>query len=95
LASENSNLPGLRKSSHRQATGGPWPRGANRVEFTAVERAPELIQFGDRLREIGIDRIELLNDREMVSFCTTSAPSLTSAAPTTPSIGRGPLHSRD
>ena len=43
----------------------PGRIGRDAVEFAALERAPELIEFGDRLREIGIDRIELLNRREI------------------------------
>ena len=38
------------------------------LEPALGEVAPELIELGDRLREVGVDRIELLDGREMRGF---------------------------
>ena len=35
----------------------------NTIEFTGLQRAAQMIEFGHRLREVGIDRIELLDGR--------------------------------
>ena len=43
----------------------PGRVGRDAVEFAALERAPELVEFGDRLGEIGVNRIELLDRREI------------------------------
>ena len=39
--------------------------GRDAVEFAALERAAQLIEFGHRLGEVGIDRIELLDGRKV------------------------------
>jgi len=43
----------------------PGRIGRDAVEFAALKRTPEMIEFGDRLREIGVDWIELLDGREI------------------------------
>ena len=65
LASENSNLPAMRIDravvQHQADLHGV---GRDAVEIAALERAAQLIEFGHRLGEIGIDRIELLDGRK-------------------------------
>ena len=53
---------------------------ARALQVAAFEIAPKLVELADRLREVGIDGVELLDGRDAVaSLCPTSAPSVTSA----------------
>ncbi len=87
VASENSSLPRAHRWCRRRAPAAPW-RLRERLSRSPLRSARRSRRARDRLREVGIDRVELLDRCEMVaSPCPTSAPSVTSARPMRPLIG--------
>ncbi len=58
------------------------------LQLPGTQGAAQVIQLAGRLGQVGVDRIQLLDQRQaVVSFWPTRAPSVTSARPIRPEIG--------